>query len=147
MKRRVLFFALMAWSGLAQAASSGSQRWPLPTQSRELASPAKQNPPTGMDLLWGFKIPMRDGVRLNGTVFKPAGQKEPLPVIFTLTPYIADGSENQASYFSQNGSVFVAVAEAIHLSNEFADSDFGKVIPFAELQSGSPRLLGELGEN
>ncbi len=62
-----------------------------------------------MDLLWGFKIPMRDGVRLNGTVFKPAGQKEPLPVILTLTPYIADGYEDRASYFSRHGYVFVAV--------------------------------------
>ena len=111
MKRRVLFFVLMAWSGLAaaQAASSASQQRPSPTQTRQLSSPAKQNPPTGMDLLWGFKIPMRDGVSLNGTVFKPAGLKESLPVIFTLTPYIADGYEDQASYFSQHGYVFVAV--------------------------------------
>lgn len=34
-----------------------------------------------IDLIWGLKIPMRDGVRLNGTVYKPAAQKEPLPVI------------------------------------------------------------------
>jgi hypothetical protein len=62
-----------------------------------------------MDLLWAFKIPMRDGVRLNGTVFKPEGQKEPLPVIFTLTPYIADSYQDRASYFSQHGYVFVLV--------------------------------------
>src|SRR5271167_1493364 len=71
--------------------------------------PAKENAPAGMDLIWAFKIPMRDGVRLNGTVFKPTGQKEPLPVIFTLTPYISDSYQNRASYFSQHGYVFVLV--------------------------------------
>ena len=63
----------------------------------------------GVDLIWAFKIPMRDGVYLNGTVFKPAGQKVPLPVIFTLTPYISDSYQNRASYFSQHGYVFVLV--------------------------------------
>src|ERR1700687_2242053 len=31
----------------------------------------------------GLQIPLRDGVKLNGTVVNPAGQREPLPVIFT----------------------------------------------------------------
>jgi len=52
---------------------------------------------------------MRDGAHLNGTVFRPAGQKGPLPVIFTLTPYISDSYQNRASYFSQHGYVFVLV--------------------------------------
>jgi putative CocE/NonD family hydrolase len=52
---------------------------------------------------------MRDGVHLNGTVFKPADQKGPLPVIFTLTPYIGDSYQNRASYFSRHGYVFVLV--------------------------------------
>src|SRR5262245_60719354 len=65
--------------------------------------------PAGVDLIWSFKIPMRDNVRLNGTVYKATGQKEPLPVIFTLTPYIADGSHPRAFYFAQHGYVFVTV--------------------------------------
>lgn len=52
---------------------------------------------------------MRDNVRLNGTVYKPAGQKDPLPVVFTLTPYIADGSHPRGYYFAQHGYVFVTV--------------------------------------
>ncbi len=64
---------------------------------------------TGVDLIWGFKIPLRDNVRLNGTVYKPAGQKDPLPVIFTMTPYIADASHPRAYYFAQHGYVFVTV--------------------------------------
>lgn len=71
--------------------------------------PQNEKTPAGVDLIWAFKIPMRDGVRLNGTVFKPAAQKEPLPVIFTLTPYISDSYQNRASYFSQHGYVFVLV--------------------------------------
>jgi uncharacterized protein len=63
----------------------------------------------GIDLIWGLKIPMRDGVQLNGTVFKPAGQKDPLPAIFTLTPYIADTYQERASYFAKHGYVFVLV--------------------------------------
>jgi hypothetical protein len=39
---------------------------------------------------WGQKIPLRDGVQLNGTVFKPHVLAQPLPVIFTFTPYVGD---------------------------------------------------------
>lgn len=71
--------------------------------------PAAAEAPKPVDLIWGFKIPMRDGVKLNGTVYRPAGQKDPLPVIFTLTPYISDSYHNRAMYFAQNGYVFVLV--------------------------------------
>ncbi len=65
--------------------------------------PAKE-----IDLLWGVKIPMRDGIKLNATVYKPKVDY-PLPVIFTLTPYIADTYHNRAYYFSQNGYVLVLI--------------------------------------
>lgn len=61
-----------------------------------------------IDLMWGVKIPMRDGTKLNGTVYKPEGAAA-LPVIFTLTPYISDSYHNRAYYFSKNGYVFVLV--------------------------------------
>jgi len=66
-------------------------------------------PAQDVDLLWGVKIPMRDGVRLNATVFKPKAMPAPLPVIFTLTPYIADSYEDRASYFARHGYVFALV--------------------------------------
>ena len=69
-------------------------------------APGKTNP---VDLIWGLKIPARDGVRLNGTVYKPAAQSEPLPVIFTLTPYISDSYHERAYYFARHGYVFVLV--------------------------------------
>ena len=52
-------FATVMWAGLALA---------QPTQN---AAPTTAG---SSDLIWGLKIPMRDGVRLNGTVFKPTGK-------------------------------------------------------------------------
>jgi hypothetical protein len=39
----------------------------------------------------------------NAARARPAGQKEPLPVIFTLTLYISESYQNRSSYFSQHG--------------------------------------------
>jgi hypothetical protein len=61
------------------------------------------------DMRWAVKIPMRDGVSLNATVFQPHGQKDPLPVIFTLTPYIGDSYTDRAMYFAQHGYVYALV--------------------------------------
>ena len=63
----------------------------------------------GIDLIWGLKIPMRDGVQLNATVYKPKAMREPLPVVLTATPYISDSSHGRAYYFAQNGYVSVVV--------------------------------------
>lgn len=62
-----------------------------------------------VDMTWGVKIPMRDGVKLNATVYKPAQLKDGLPVVFTMTPYISDSYHDRAMYFSQNGYVFALV--------------------------------------
>lgn len=64
--------------------------------------------PADVDFLWGVKIPMRDGVRLNATVYRPPDD-EPTPVIFTLTPYIADSYHERAYYFAQEGYAFALV--------------------------------------
>ena len=62
-----------------------------------------------IDMLWGVNVPLRDGVRLNATVFKPKPQAAPLPVVFTLTPYNSDSYYPRARYFAQNGYVFALV--------------------------------------
>ena len=62
-----------------------------------------------VDLIWGVKISMRDGAKLNATVFKPKHQSEPLPVIFTFTPYISDTYQDRAVYFARNGYVYALV--------------------------------------
>jgi len=58
---------------------------------------------------WGVKIPMRDGVQLNATLYLPKEKDEPLPVILDLTPYISDGYHIRGKYFSQNGYVYAIV--------------------------------------
>jgi hypothetical protein len=77
----------------------------LPT----LAPATPADTPKGVDLQWGVRIPMRDGVELNATVYRPTGQSGPLPVIFTLTPYSADTYHPRAMYFARNGYVFALV--------------------------------------
>ncbi len=74
-------------------------------------TPAAQpaDTPKPVDLIWGAKIPMRDGVKLNASIYRPHAQKDPLPVIFELTPYISDTYHNRAYYFSQHGYVFALV--------------------------------------
>jgi predicted acyl esterase len=65
--------------------------------------------PPSVDMLWGVKIPLRDGVKLNATIYKPKEMPTPLPVIFTLTPYIGDNYLDRALYFARHGYVFALV--------------------------------------
>jgi putative CocE/NonD family hydrolase len=77
-----------------------------------MAASAQQKPSTeepGIDMQWAVKIPARDGAKLNATVFTPHGQKEPLPVIFTFTPYIGDSYTDRAVYFAKHGYVYALV--------------------------------------
>lgn len=62
-----------------------------------------------VDLQWGVHIPLRDGVELVAEIYRPAGQKGPLPVIFTLTPYVADSYQDRALYFARHGYVYALV--------------------------------------
>ncbi len=73
-------------------------------QPSKLALLADKN----VEFKWGLKIPMRDGVQLNGTVYRPKNA-DPTPVIFTLTPYISDSYHSRAFYFAQHGYAYVLV--------------------------------------
>ncbi|MEO8452738.1 MAG: CocE/NonD family hydrolase, partial [Gemmatimonadota bacterium] len=64
---------------------------------------------TAVEIVWGVKIPLRDGIRLNATLYRPRGARVPLPVIFTLTPYIGDTYHNWGLYQARHGYVFAAV--------------------------------------
>lgn len=89
MSRWILFLALV---GLVVAG-------PIRAESAE----------TEVSLDWGVKIPMRDGIELNATVFRPRDVDEPLPTVFTLTPYTSDTYQDRAWYFSRHGYVYVLV--------------------------------------
>ena len=75
------------------------------------AGSAQEPPPPGsnVDMQWGVKIPMRDGIALNATVYRPRGPQDPLPAVFTLTPYIGDSYLDRALYFAGHGYVFALV--------------------------------------
>ena len=78
-----------------------------------IAAPSPSAPPADYDLRWGVKIPMRDKVELNATLYLPKS-KEPsspsrTPVIFTLTPYISDSYHARAAYFASHGYAFALV--------------------------------------
>jgi putative CocE/NonD family hydrolase len=62
-----------------------------------------------IDFQWGQKIPLRDGVKLNATLYRPQGQREPLPCIFTLTPYISESYHDRGMYFAAHGYVFLTI--------------------------------------
>ncbi|MBY0476212.1 MAG: CocE/NonD family hydrolase [Chitinophagaceae bacterium] len=62
-----------------------------------------------IDILSGVKIKLRDGVHVNATIYKPHEQKEALPIILVLTPYISDGRHHVGTYFAKNGYVFATV--------------------------------------
>ena len=62
-----------------------------------------------MQLTWGVKIPLRDGVHLNATVYTPREQKAPAPCVFTLTPYIGQSYHARGVYFASRGLPFLNV--------------------------------------
>jgi uncharacterized protein len=74
------------------------------------ASPSPS--PADYDLRWAVKIPMRDKVELNATLYLPKtpdGSPPKTPVIFTLTPYISDSYHARAAYFALHGYTFALV--------------------------------------
>jgi predicted acyl esterase len=60
-------------------------------------------------ILPAVKIAVRDGVKLNATVYKPRFHKGPLPVIFSSTPYISDRYHEIGTYFAQRNYVYVNI--------------------------------------
>ena len=81
----LVIFCLLVFAPLAIAQTS-----PTP---EPVAKPSPSAPPADYDLRWAVKIPMRDRVELNATLYLPkSGNTTPgrTPVIFTLTPYISD---------------------------------------------------------
>lgn len=65
--------------------------------------------PTPVDLQWGVRIPLRDGVELQATLYRPQGQQQALPCVVTMTPYIAQNYHDRGMYFAAHGYVFASV--------------------------------------
>ena len=62
-----------------------------------------------VDYSWGVRIPMRDGVELNATIYRPKDTPTAVPIIVTITPYISDRYHPDAMYFARRGYAFVIV--------------------------------------
>src|SRR5687767_9716907 len=62
-----------------------------------------------VDMQWGVRIPLRDGVHLNATLYLPRNHSKPTPVIFTLTPYIGQTYHDRGLYFAAHGYPFLTV--------------------------------------
>ncbi|MGN6313525.1 MAG: CocE/NonD family hydrolase [Rhodanobacteraceae bacterium] len=54
-------------------------------------------------------IPLRDGVQLAATIWRPSDQAKPLPVVLVMTPYITDETQARAVKFATHGYVYVSV--------------------------------------
>ena len=75
-------------------------------------APSPAQPSADYDLRWGVKIPMRDNVELNATLYLPKtpdGSLPKTPAIFTLTPYISDTYHARGAYFASHGYAFALV--------------------------------------
>lgn len=97
-----LIFAVAHWLALPENAVA------------QTSSPTPSPSPTSgdYDFRWGVKIPMRDGVELNATLYLPKtrdGSSLKTPLIFTLTPYISDSYHARGAYFASHGYAFALV--------------------------------------
>lgn len=63
----------------------------------------------GLEIMFGARIPMRDGVLLNATIYFPAGPRTPRPVIFAMTPYMTDGYHRHVLPAARRGYVMAVV--------------------------------------
>ena len=95
MRNCVYAGALAIWMA-ASGSAVAAQATPDPSAKNEV------------DLTWAVKIPLRDGVKLNATLYRPHNSG-PVPAIFTLTPYIGDTYHPRAMYFAQHGYVYLLV--------------------------------------
>ncbi|PYK85496.1 MAG: hypothetical protein DMF47_10050, partial [Verrucomicrobia bacterium] len=94
MKPRIFFqrLSILLLVSLLPAIKIVAQTLP-PAPSPEPSAKPTPPSPTEYDLRWGIKIPLRDKVELNATLYLPKtkdGTPSRTPVVFTLTPYISD---------------------------------------------------------
>jgi hypothetical protein len=80
----------------------------------------------GLDLEMGVKVPLRDGVKLNATLYFPQGPRTPRAVVLAMTPYMADRYHAYAIPIAKRGYVVAVVDVRGRGSSE------GQFDPFAQ---------------
>ena len=64
---------------------------------------------TTFQLRCGVRVPLRDGIHLDATIYIPTSQDAPAPCVFTLTPYMSDVYHERGVYFATRGLPFAIV--------------------------------------
>jgi putative CocE/NonD family hydrolase len=105
-----------------------------------------------VDVHWNVKVPLRDGVHLTATLYRPRNQCGPSPCILTLTPYVADSFHERGTYFAANGFTFVVVdvrgrgnSEGVFRPNIQEVSDGVEVVEWLAAQSYCNGQIGMWG--
>jgi putative CocE/NonD family hydrolase len=65
--------------------------------------------PGEVRMQWGVRIPLRDGVHLDATLYLPLEESGPAPTIFVLTPYTGQIHHDQGVHFASCGYPFLTV--------------------------------------
>jgi len=73
------------------------------------SGPTRAGDESEVEMRWGVKIPLRDGITLNGTLYISRHCSNSCPAIFTLTPYIGQTYHDRAMYFAANGFPFLTI--------------------------------------
>src|SRR5262245_44286389 len=60
-----------------------------------------------VELRFGLRVSLRDGIHLSATVYLPRQLQRPTPCLLALTPYVADSSHETAMFFASRGLPFV----------------------------------------
>lgn len=94
---------------LLKLALAGAASLALGGAAMAADAPAATPDAAKIDLHWGVKVPLRDGVKLNATVYTPKGQTQPGLCVFTLTPYISQSYHDRGVYFAAHGISFLTV--------------------------------------
>jgi putative CocE/NonD family hydrolase len=63
----------------------------------------------GLKVQWDVRIPLRDGIHLSAILYLPQHHSDPSPVIFTLTPYVAQTYHDRGVYFASRGYPFLTI--------------------------------------
>jgi putative CocE/NonD family hydrolase len=122
------------------------------TYTFSLSSFAQVEEKSKVSILLGEKIPMRDGINLDATIYKPKHINKQLPVVVYLTPYVTDHATKQGFHMAENNFVFIAVnsrgrgdseGKFVALENEGRDGH--DIIEWAAEQTWSSGKVGMLG--
>jgi putative CocE/NonD family hydrolase len=64
---------------------------------------------TDIELRFGVRIRLRDGIHLAATAYLPKHQPTPAPCVLAMTPYTGDLCHDRGTYFAAHGIPFVIV--------------------------------------